>query len=145
MTFAEALRSCFDRYLTFSGRASRPEFWWFVLFWMLSYLTLSIVGVLSLTPLIAGVLLTIFVFAMMLPMIAVSFRRLQDTGRSGWFALTPVFGAAVASLGRLVGDETVEFTGLCMELGIGLVLLVWYAGEGTRGPNAFGPDPLGRR
>ena len=145
MTFADALRSCFDRWLTFSGRAPRPEFWWFVLFWALSYVTIAVVGGLSFGPGVTAALLTVFALAMFLPMLAVSFRRLQDTGRSGWFAATPVIGAAVASFGRLIGDGVVEFAGICMQLGISLVLIFWYAAEGTSGPNAFGPDPMGRR
>ena len=145
MSFADALRSCFDRWLTFSGRASRAEFWWFVLFWALTYVTIAVVGNLSFGPGVTGALLAVFALAMLLPMLAVSFRRLQDTGRNGWFAATPVIGAAVASLGRLVGDGGVEFAGLSMQAGIGLVLIFWYAAEGTPGPNAFGPDPLGRR
>ena len=144
MTFADALRSCFDRWLTFSGRACRAEFWWFALFWVLTYLTIALVGALSLGPGVTSALLSVFVLATFMPMLSVSFRRLQDTGRSGWFGLTPVFGAALASFGRLIGDATVEFAGLCMEAGIVLVLFMWYVADGTRGPNAFGRDPLGR-
>jgi len=144
MTFAEALRSCFERYLTFSGRASRAEYWWFVLFWLLTYVTLSVVGALSLPPTLAGAVLMLFVLATALPLTAVGFRRLQDTGRTGWFSLTPIVGAAAASLGRLIGSPSLEFAGQCAEVGIAVILLVWYASEGDRGPNAFGPDPLGR-
>ena len=35
MTFAQSIETCFRKYATFKGRASRSEFWWFVLFWVL--------------------------------------------------------------------------------------------------------------
>ena len=144
MTFGEALRACFDRWATFSGRAPRAEFWWFMLFQNLTAVTILVVGALSLTPTLTIALLYIFFLATTIPSLAVSFRRLQDTGRSGWFSLTPIFGVTVQSFGELIGDGMVVFAGSCMVIGITLILIVWYASEGTRGPNAYGPDPYGR-
>jgi uncharacterized membrane protein YhaH (DUF805 family) len=145
MTFAEALQRCFNLCFTFSGRASRPEYWWFVLFYIITLVTLALISALSLPAGLGGALITIFIFAMAIPLLAVSFRRLQDTGRSGWFTLTPIVGAAVASGGRLFGSEDMEFAGMMAETGIAVVLLWWYASDGTRGPNLWGPDPTGRR
>ncbi len=141
MTFAEALERCFTRAFVFSGRAPRAEYWWFVLFWVLTYVTLAAVAALSLPPWLGPVLLALFALAMALPLIAVGFRRLQDTGRSGWFTLTPVFGSLVESGGRLFEAGEAVFVGQMMEAGISIVLLVWLAGRGTPGPNAFGPPP----
>ncbi len=145
MTFAEALRACFDKAFTFSGRASRAEYWWFVLFWLLSYVTLATVAGLSLPLWLGEAALTVFLIAMAAPLLAVSFRRLQDTGRTGWLSLAWVFGALVASGGRLFGSSEAVFTGVAMEIGISLTLLVWMAAPGMPGPNAFGPAPRGAR
>ncbi|MEM1345797.1 MAG: DUF805 domain-containing protein [Pseudomonadota bacterium] len=145
MTFAESLRNCFDLAFTFSGRASRPEFWWFILFWVMTYITLVVVAALSLPGVLGEAVVTVFLMAMLLPMLAVSFRRLQDTGRNGWLAMTPIFGAALASFGRLANDPEIEFAGKMAEVGVLCVLVYWYAQPGERGSNAFGGDPLRSR
>lgn len=44
MTFIEAVTSVFQKYATFSGRATRSEYWWFALFSVLVNLAVSLVG-----------------------------------------------------------------------------------------------------
>jgi uncharacterized membrane protein YhaH (DUF805 family) len=86
MNFADAIKVCFNKYLDFSGRAKPLEFWWFFLFFMISYLTLSM---------FSKELAVLFIFATLLPYLAVSVRRLHDTNRSGWWlliSLIPVIG-----------------------------------------------------
>lgn len=130
MSFGDAIKTCFSNYVTFSGRAARSEFWWWVLFVWLVQIGLSIVdsvlfgtvttgeGSVSAstdTPILSG----IFSLAVFVPTIAVSVRRLHDTDRTGWWYLL-VF---------------VPLIGI-------IVLIVWWATKGTDGPNRFGPDPL---
>ncbi|MGR3634471.1 MAG: DUF805 domain-containing protein, partial [Shimia sp.] len=43
MTFSEAIRTCFSKYVDFSGRAARSEYWWFILFIALGNIVLSFV------------------------------------------------------------------------------------------------------
>ena len=86
MTFGEAINSCFAKYATFDGRASRSEFWWWCLF---TFLASAAFGILS--QKLAGV----FSLLVLLPSLAVAVRRLHDTDRSGWFLLlwlVPVIG-----------------------------------------------------
>lgn len=78
MTFPEAVRSGFSKYANFNGRASRPEFWWWILFIFLGSLILSIFS-----EMLSG----LFSLATLLPSIAVTARRLHDTDRSGWWQL----------------------------------------------------------
>ena len=73
MSFGAAIASFFSKYATFSGRATRAEFWWFFLFTFLGGL-IPIVGL-------------IFALAVLIPSIAVAVRRLHDTDRSGWWLL----------------------------------------------------------
>jgi uncharacterized membrane protein YhaH (DUF805 family) len=121
MDFPTAVRTCLRKYATFSGRARRAEFWWFVLFNLLGSLALGLVdaAVFGAQPGAASVFQPLFSLAMLLPNIAVSVRRLHDTDRTGWWyllVLLPVIGI--------------------------IVLIVWYVQRGTDGPNRFGPDPL---
>jgi len=78
MTFLESIKTCFSKYATFDGTASRSEYWWFALFLVLGAF---VCGIFSHKLQIAFNLLTL------LPSIAVAARRLHDTDRSGWWQL----------------------------------------------------------
>jgi uncharacterized membrane protein YhaH (DUF805 family) len=78
MTFQESIQVCFNKYVDFSGRASRSEYWWFVLFVFIGNVVLSI---------FSHWLAIIFVLGTLLPQLAAATRRLHDTGRSGWWQL----------------------------------------------------------
>jgi len=86
MTFVESIKTCFSKYADFNGRASRSEFWWWVLFVFVVSLVLSAVS---------GLVSGLFSLATILPGLAVGARRLHDTDRSGWLqliALIPLIG-----------------------------------------------------
>lgn len=86
MTFGESISACFSKYATFDGRASRSEFWWFVLF---TFLVSAAIGIVS------DKLSALFSLAVLLPSLAVGARRLHDTDRSAWFLLLwfiPIIG-----------------------------------------------------
>jgi DNA-binding CsgD family transcriptional regulator len=92
LTFFEAIRVCLAKYADFTGRATRPEFWWFALFVTL------VAGALTY---IHGNLGSIFLIAMLLPLLAAGTRRLRDSGRSGWwqlFLLVPVGGLVMLGI-----------------------------------------------
>ena len=78
MTFVESITTCFSKYATFRGRASRAEYWWWVLFCVVGQVVLG-----ELDHRWGG----LFALATLLPYIAVATRRLHDTDRSGWFQL----------------------------------------------------------
>jgi len=82
VNFQTAIRSGFQNYANFKGRASRAEYWWWALFTViLSFLLSSINS--SLGDL--GSLVTL------LPSIAVAIRRVHDVDRAGWFILVPFY------------------------------------------------------
>lgn len=86
VTFQEAIRICFIKFADFTGRASRPEFWWFTLFMLL--LTAAFTAVNE----TAG---SVFQIAMLLPFLAVGARRLRDGGNNPWWLfglLIPIGG-----------------------------------------------------
>jgi uncharacterized membrane protein YhaH (DUF805 family) len=115
--FLAALR----KYATFSGRAQRAEYWYYVLFYILFSIALGFVdGVMGLYDDEAGVglLSGLFYLALLIPSLAVSVRRLHDTGRTGWWLLIgfiPLIGA--------------------------IVLIVFTVQDSTPGPNQYGPNP----
>jgi uncharacterized membrane protein YhaH (DUF805 family) len=89
LTFQEAIRVCLANYAIFDGRATRAEFWWFMLF---------VVLVVSALTYISEALGSVFLIAVLLPLLAAGARRLHDTGRSGWwqlFLLAPVGGIVI--------------------------------------------------
>lgn len=86
--------SVLKNYVGFSGRARRKEYWMFMLFNILVSIVLNVVGAVIMAP----VLGFIYSLAVLLPSIAVSVRRLHDTGRSGWWlllSLIPLIGTIV--------------------------------------------------
>ncbi len=87
--FQPSHSTCFAQYATFSGRASRPEFWWFFLFQM----AVS-VGASMISELLSGLLS----LALLLPALAVGARRLHDMGRSAWWQLLLLTGIGLLVL-----------------------------------------------
>lgn len=121
------------QYVDFGGRARRTEYWMFTLFNVIISIVLGLVDGLVLGSgsfatasgagsvgfsANLGLLGSIYALAVLLPSLAVAVRRLHDTDRSGWWILIGLI--------PLVG---------------GIVLLVFFVMEGTRGPNRHGADP----
>ena len=83
MDFMTATKTCLGKYANFSGRASRPEFWWFFLFQVLALIVSGILG-----ELVYGLV----ALGLLIPALAVGARRLHDVGRSGWWQLLILTG-----------------------------------------------------
>jgi uncharacterized membrane protein YhaH (DUF805 family) len=114
MTFGTAVSSVLTQYTGFSGRARRSEFWWYSLFTFVVYLVVALVDA-ALHTTVLGLVVGL---GLLLPSLAVTVRRLHDTGRSGWWlliGLIPLVGA--------------------------IVLLVFECTDSEPGPNRFGPSP----
>ena len=82
MDFQTSIARCFEKFATFSGRASRSEFWWFVLFANLISLPL-----LLFSPATRDLMRILHALLFALPTFAVGARRLHDIGKSGWWVL----------------------------------------------------------
>ncbi|SDC52811.1 DUF805 domain-containing protein [Ruegeria marina] len=137
MTFGGSIGTCFSKYFTFSGRASRPEYWYFFLFILLGNVVATMLDAAlfdSVTTTVetsdtgasasienTGPIAALFSLAVFLPHFAVAFRRMHDTGRSGLYALLPfllmlgavlvlVFGIGIASGFAAGGSLDILFT-----------------------------------
>ena len=90
MDFKQSVTTCLQKkYVDFSGRAGRPEFWWFFLFQVIVFVV---------TGLVSDMLYWLAFLGLFLPGLAVGARRLHDIGKSGWFlllGLVPVLGFLV--------------------------------------------------
>ena len=85
MSFVEAVSTClFRKYFEFRGRASRAEYWWFVVFGVSVNVAAAVAGIRPLSYLVTALLVV--------PQMAVTVRRLHDTNRSGWWILLYVAG-----------------------------------------------------
>ena len=109
--------SVLQKYTVFSGRARRQEYWMFTLFSVIISFVLSIIDqqVLKSSP---GILSSLYSLAVLSPSLAVSARRLHDTGRSGWWiliSLVPVIGW--------------------------IVIIYFLVQDSEAGDNKYGPNP----
>ncbi len=77
--------SCFNKYFDFETRSSRKEFWYWQLFRILMFLSITYLESLGLSG-----LLFISNFIFLIPEIAVSIRRLHDINKSGWWILLTI-------------------------------------------------------
>ncbi|MFM7598850.1 MAG: DUF805 domain-containing protein [Actinomycetota bacterium] len=155
MGFGQAITTVFKNYVNFRGRASRSEFWWFYLFMVIVstvLYTVSMVGIsTSADPQRWGALAQVGIIATLvwflvtiLPVSAVWFRRLHDSGKSGWWYLLTIASGvlgfvlfALSALQNQVLFAAGAVFGLLSGIG-GIVLLVFALLPGTRGPNRFG-------
>lgn len=148
MDFMTAVRTVLtEKYAKFEGRASRSEYWWFVL--------AAVIGSIV-TQLIWWPIYLVFALAILCPALAVGWRRLQDTGRPGWYIVIP-FGVSLLTtlLSPAMPDETAMASGEFPSMGsvvlsgvLGIVSLVvfllyiwWLTRPSQPETNEYGPPP----
>ena len=101
MSFFEAVKTCLvEKYFTFSGRATRSEFWWFHLFTSLLIYGSVFLGIWMYpnNPEIVFGICGVVMLLLIIPNLSVTVRRLHDVGKSGWFfliCLIPYIGAFI--------------------------------------------------
>ena len=103
-----------DNYANFNGRASRQEYWMFILFNFIFTIVVGFIdGFLSL-----GFLSLLYLLAILIPGLAVLVRRLHDVNKSGWWffiIFIPIIGA--------------------------IWMLILLCTDGNPGENSYGPSP----
>lgn len=136
VSFPDAVKMFFQRYVDFQGRSRRSEYWWVQLFnaiiFAVGLILLLVLGGLDvntgdMNPLgfiIVGIL-ALYGLGIVIPGIALFVRRLHDINQTGWIYL----GLIVASFIPLIGTV------------VSIIQIVIACLPGTVGPNKYGPDP----
>jgi uncharacterized membrane protein YhaH (DUF805 family) len=148
-SFSDAVTACFRKYARFSGRASRSEYWFFFLFLVLMNGVASILdaALFTLDFEDSGPFYTLVTFGLFLPSLAVGWRRLHDTNRSGWwfggFWLALVVSILLFGLSAVGGAADEAILGLGIVLGLAglayaIAMLVFLTRKGQPHPNRFG-------
>ena len=152
MTFAQAIKTCFNRYATFTGRATRSEYWWWILFCFLSIIAICIIaaligvatagrrgvglfGFFFLLPFI------IFCIVILVPSWAVLFRRLHDAGHPGYWILLYLVPYVISLFAALVGSQIMSMLFGFLSFAGSIVLLVFVLQPSQPYDNQFGPCP----
>lgn len=125
MSFSESIQSVLSKYATFSGRARRSEYWYFVLLGVLIGIVFGALirfvgGEKSMLGSLLSGLESLVALALLIPSLAVIWRRLHDIGKSGatfFFILIPLVGQ--------------------------ILLLIWLCQDSQPGENQYGPNPKG--
>ena len=115
VSFTQAIKMALDKYCCFTGRASRSEYWWWVLF---TFVISVIVGAVFGDGTAGKIVSSLVGLAFLLPGLGLSVRRLHDTGKSGWWiliGLIPLVGA--------------------------IILLIFFIKDSDPATNAYGPVP----
>jgi uncharacterized membrane protein YhaH (DUF805 family) len=148
--FSSAIRICFSKYAKFSGRASRSEYWYFLLFAVILQSVTNVVSALAASGAMAGEagvalarLLTLgALLVMFIPFLAVMVRRLHDAGRSGAIVLVlPVLvfiAGPLMVLGGFSGSPAIFGAAVVLIYGALLFPVVVGLLKGTPGPNRYG-------
>ena len=158
VSFPQAVKLGFKNYFNFSGRATRAEYWWWVLFIVLIGIGLGFIDALtgSMGDSGQGLLSFLFKLATTIPSFALGVRRLHDINRTGWWLLVWGFfpmaaiGGGILLVSFLLLDNLLILTviGFAKLIGFGIlgiigviVLIVWAIKKGDEGLNKYGPDP----
>ncbi len=116
MNIQEAVKSGFDHFFNWKGRASRPAFWWLYL----ANIIVVFIGALIDQIIGTNFFYIITAIAFFFPVLSATIRRLHDTGKSGWWwwiQIIPIIGF--------------------------IVILVFLCTRSDESSNKYGPDPKG--
>ena len=129
MKFFNIIKNTYAKYATFSGRATRSEFWFFVLFYYTTIFLLTFsLFFLEMNKILMWIMYA-FSLGSLLPYLGVAIRRLHDSNKSAWYVLLPIVPSIVSRL------EGLEWFGI-VSLVISILL---FSLPGDLKKNKYGP------
>lgn len=153
--FYRALKDCFKQYAQFNGRASRAEFWYFILFMWIMDIAVTLLFGFTVRGSVISCICSLLTWP---PYSAVMTRRLHDVGLSGWWSSLPtglvggglVCGAAFVFVpdrhldpalhdvitDALFGGAIIGVLGGVLSM-VGILVICLYKGD--KGANEYGP------
>ena len=139
MNFTQSVSTCFKKYLDFKGRASRSEFWYFMLFYILaSFLGGFVIGFLVRPSSEFFYVLAIIIFVgLFIPALSVTVRRFHDFGVSGWMYCAFIVPYVISGF----IEDVQPVLALIIEIGTLVIFLVYASKEPNKGKNKFGSVP----
>jgi uncharacterized membrane protein YhaH (DUF805 family) len=156
MNFVESVKTCLKKYVTFSGRASRSEFWWFCLFCFVLRIVANILDMTFFTPAMAQEAVDAVTNSAMdagAAMQATDMAMAEQQDMMMAAGPAPIF-SAIVGLGTFLPSiavaarrlHDVNKSGWWQLIAITIIglipLLIWYVKKGEDGSNRFGDDPL---
>ena len=156
MVLVNYFKLALQNYTKFSGRANRPEFWYFYLANVIISIVLRILGMIPAIGVIFGIIAVIYGLAVIVPSLAVGVRRFHDSNLSGTIyiilfvimvvgaILMAVSGALLAaslasgSTGGSAGSGVLSVIGILIMLVAAIIAIVFLARKGTDGANKYG-------
>jgi uncharacterized membrane protein YhaH (DUF805 family) len=136
MGFVAAVKQGFRRGLDFKGRATRPEYWWFTLFAAICNMIGNVINGVSGSPIISFIIL----IPIMIPNLAVAFRRLHDTDHSGWW-YSAIFILLIAGSLLMMLLKGLGILVMLAAVAALFANLIFFCTAGTNEANRFGPPP----
>ena len=151
MTFSESIKTVvFKKYATFKGRASRSEYWWYMLFASL----ISLLGAVIASTLYGDpselTLFDIVWLLIFLPGLAVGIRRLHDVNKSGWWLIFPLASLILTPVISLFEEHGLMDSAIGISISllflfgflIGLYVLYLAIKKSDSGENQYGKNPV---
>ncbi len=160
MDFGEAVKTCLRKYFTFSGRARRSEYWWFYLFTIIVAIVAAVIdgAIVGWGNSDEGPVGALTSLALLIPSLSAGWRRLHDTGRSGWwigggilaivaFAAILIVASAVTGFddgGSFFGNGIIGVLVIVFLIGIliyAIAMLVFMCQDSHPSDNKYGASP----
>ena len=149
MDFMDAVKTCLRKYFTFHGRAQRSEYWWFYLFTIIVAIFAAIIdgATMGWENADQGPVGIVTTLALFIPTLSAGWRRLHDTGRSGWWIgggilaiITFIVVIIVASVGGL-SNVLVGILAILFFIGVivySITIIVFLCQDSYPGDNVYG-------
>ena len=143
MDFKKSVKTYFQKYATFNGRASRSEFWYF---WLFNYSIYTILIIIALnTSLKFFWFFGAFFLVNFIPFIAVTARRLHDVNKSGWFQILPLPFSILDRILERTSQEGLSIIFALIAAGLYIYLIVLFCTKGDKKNNRFGKNIYKKR